>query len=51
MSEVIKHTLKYFKDKSKLFDAIAILQPTSPFRRISTINKAIIKIQKFIQIT
>ena len=47
MSEVIKHTLKYFKDKNELFDAIVILQPTSPFRRISTINKAISKFKNF----
>lgn len=47
MSEVVKHTLKYFKGKNEVFDAIVILQPTSPFRRISTINKAISKFKKF----
>ncbi len=47
MSEVIKHALEYFKSKNYFFDAITILQPTSPFRKVSTINNAIFKFKRF----
>ena len=47
ISEVIKHTLKYFKKFGKKFDAVVILQPTSPLRKIKTINLALKKFIKY----
>lgn len=47
MSSVIKHAIKYLKEDIKLYDAIVVLQPTSPLRKISTINKAILKFKKY----
>lgn len=35
------HTLNYFKDKNIEFDAICLLQPTSPFRTGNFIDKAV----------
>jgi len=43
--EVVKHALYYFKEKGELFDAVCLLQPTTPFRESELIDKAI---QKFI---
>ncbi len=43
--EVVKHALHYFKEKGELFDAVCLLQPTTPFRESELIDKAI---QKFI---
>ncbi|RKS45150.1 N-acylneuraminate cytidylyltransferase [Gillisia mitskevichiae] len=43
--EVVKHALQYFKDKGESFDAVCLLQPTTPFRESELIDKAI---QKFI---
>tara|TARA_A100001015_G_C14930936_1_gene688420 strand:+ start:354 stop:1016 length:663 start_codon:yes stop_codon:yes gene_type:complete len=47
MSEVIKYNLQYLKKKNQTFDAIAILQPTSPLRKINTINSALKKFIKY----
>jgi len=47
MSEVIKYNLNYFKKKNENFDAVAILQPTSPLRKINTINLALKKFIKY----
>jgi CMP-N,N'-diacetyllegionaminic acid synthase len=44
--EVIFHALNYFRDKSIYFDAVCLLQPTSPFRQKNLIDHAI---RKFIQ--
>jgi CMP-N,N'-diacetyllegionaminic acid synthase len=43
--EVVKHALQYFKEKGESFDAVCLLQPTTPFRESELIDKAI---QKFI---
>lgn len=47
MSEVITHTLRYFKRYNKRFDAIVVLQPTSPLRKLNTINLALKKFKKY----
>ena len=41
MTEVINHVIDYYKKKNLFYDAVVILQPTSPFRKIKTINNAI----------
>ena len=40
MNDVIRNVLDYYKNYNYLPYAVAILQPTSPFRQLSTINKA-----------
>jgi len=47
MESVIKHTLLQFKNKGKNFDAVVILQPTSPLRKITTVINAIKKFKKY----
>lgn len=47
MSKVIKHATNYLKEKLQPYDAVVILQPTSPLRKINTINKAISKFKKY----
>ena len=47
MEKVIKHVLKKYKKNGKIFDAIAILQPTSPLRKKETIIKAVNKFIKY----
>lgn len=47
MSKVIKHAINYLKENHQFYDAVVILQPTSPLRKINTINKAILKFNKF----
>ncbi len=44
--EVIIHALTYFQDKKIHFNAVCLLQPTTPFRRKNLIDQAI---KKFIQ--
>ena len=39
--EVVKHALHYFSDQGKNYDAICLLQPTTPFRRDKLIDEAI----------
>lgn len=39
IEQAIKHVLDVYKKKSQYFDAIVILQPTSPLRKLSTIEK------------
>lgn len=39
--EVIKHTLSFFEEKGEFFDAICLLQVTSPYRPNNSIDKAI----------
>lgn len=41
--EVLKHAIRFFEDQGKFFDAICILQPTTPFRREGFIDEAIDK--------
>ena len=43
---VILHALEYFESKGEFFDAICLLQVTSPFRTVSFLDKAI---QQFIE--
>ena len=39
--DLIIHTINYFKKKNILFDAVLLLQPTSPLRDMITLKKAI----------
>ena len=43
--EVVQHTISYFEKKGVFFDAVCILQPTTPFREKGSID---IAIEKFI---
>ena len=43
--DVVKHTLKFYKNQEMYFDAVCILQVTSPFRTVEFINTSI---EKFI---
>ena len=40
---VIQHALKYFIEQGENFEAVCLLQPTSPFRRLGLIDEAIEK--------
>lgn len=40
-SEVIQHAYQFFADKGILYDAIVLLQPTSPFRKVEFIKEAV----------
>lgn len=40
-SEVIQHAYQFFADKGIQYDAIVLLQPTSPFRKVEFINEAV----------
>lgn len=44
--EVVQHALAFYKSKNQFFDAVLLLQPTSPFRKSKFIDKAI---EKFIK--
>lgn len=44
--EVVQHAVAYLENQGEFFDAVCLLQPTSPFRPKGFIDKAI---QKFIQ--
>lgn len=44
--EVIKHALDFFLAKDEHFDAVCLLQPTTPFRREGLIDEAIEKFQE-----
>jgi CMP-N-acetylneuraminic acid synthetase len=46
MSSVIRHAINYLKEKGENYDAVALLQPTSPLRKVSTIRKSILKFKK-----
>ncbi len=39
MESVVKHTINMLKKRNEEFDAVAILQPTSPLRKLKTIEK------------
>ncbi len=39
--EVVQHAISFFENKGHFFDAICLLQPTSPFRELGFIDKAI----------
>ena len=41
--EVVVHALKFFAQKGEKYDAVCLLQPTTPFRRIGLIDAAIEK--------
>ena len=41
--EVVKHTVEFFAAKNEDFDAVCLLQPTTPFRRSGLIDEAIEK--------
>lgn len=43
---VLKHALEYFAEKGEHFDAVCILQPTSPFREDDLIDNCIRKMEK-----
>jgi len=40
-SEVIQHAYQFFADKGIHYDAIVLLQPTSPFRKVDFIREAV----------
>lgn len=40
-NEVIQHAWKFFADKGKKYDAILLLQPTSPFRKVEFLREAV----------
>ncbi len=40
-SEVIQHAYQFFADKGVKYEAIVLLQPTSPFRRVEFIREAV----------
>ncbi|MCR9183530.1 MAG: acylneuraminate cytidylyltransferase family protein [Flavobacteriaceae bacterium] len=44
--EVVQHALTFFKEMGEPFDAVCLLQPTTPFREKESIDKAI---QQFIE--
>ncbi|AVR43823.1 acylneuraminate cytidylyltransferase [Christiangramia fulva] len=44
--EVIQHALKFFLEKGEKFDAVCLLQPTTPFRRNGLIDEAIQKLEQ-----
>ena len=46
MKEVIQHAINHLKKEGKNFDAVVLLQPTSPLRKKNTILKSIKKFQK-----
>ena len=46
MKRVIQHSINYSKKKGKNFNAIVLLQPTSPLRKKSTILRSIKKFKK-----
>lgn len=39
--EVVQHAITFFESKNIFFDAVCLLQPTTPFREIGFIDKAI----------
>lgn len=39
--DVVKHCLEYYKSNGDHFDIILLLQPTTPFRTVETINKSV----------
>ena len=43
MLDVIKHVLAYFNNRGKSFDAVCLLQPTTPFRTVEQIKEAFAK--------
>ncbi|QXP64999.1 acylneuraminate cytidylyltransferase family protein [Polaribacter sp. HaHaR_3_91] len=43
---VIKHALQFYKDKGEHFDAVCLLQVTSPFRTLEFLDEAINKFLK-----
>lgn len=44
--EVVQHAVEFFEKQNSFFDAVCLLQPTSPFRENGFIDKAI---EKFIE--
>lgn len=40
-SEVIQHAFQFFADKGIHYDAIVLLQPTSPFRKVEFLKEAV----------
>lgn len=40
-NEVIQHAYKFFADKGYHYDAIVLLQPTSPFRKVEFVKEAV----------
>lgn len=40
-NEVIQHAWKFFAEKGKRYDAVLLLQPTSPFRKVEFLKEAV----------
>ncbi len=43
--DVINHTMKFFEQRSEKFDIIVLLQPTTPFRKVDSIDEAILTLK------
>lgn len=41
--EVVKHVVKFFEEQGQFYDAVLLLQPTTPFREKDVIDQAILK--------
>tara|TARA_B100001121_G_scaffold217915_1_gene191236 strand:- start:695 stop:1393 length:699 start_codon:yes stop_codon:yes gene_type:complete len=39
--DVVKHCIEYYKNNGEQFDIILLLQPTTPFRTVETINNSV----------
>jgi N-acylneuraminate cytidylyltransferase len=40
-NDVIQHAWQFFADKGKYYDAVLLLQPTSPFRKVEFLKEAV----------
>lgn len=40
-NEVIQHAYKFFADQGRHYDAVVLLQPTSPFRKVEFVKEAV----------
>ena len=45
---VVKHAISFFLEKKEIFDAVIVLQPTTPFREVKVLNTAL---EKFLETT
>ncbi len=44
--KVLKHAVEYFESIGEIYDAVCLLQPTTPFRRENLIDETIQKLEK-----
>jgi CMP-N,N'-diacetyllegionaminic acid synthase len=43
--DVIEHAIKFFEEKNEQYDIILLLQPTTPFRKVESIDEAILTLK------